>query len=92
MLGQDARIAPSVAPIGLQNPACYPRPRDRPSDGLAPEDPEVLAVKVSPVNREYLLKAEPEVFFLTEHYRDYPIVLVRLPHRAALEILGGTCG
>ena len=43
------------------------------------EDPKVLAVKVSPVNREYLLEAEPEVFFVTEHYRNYPIVLVRLP-------------
>jgi hypothetical protein len=43
------------------------------------EDPEVLAVKVSPVNREYLLKAEPAIFFVTEHYREYPIVLVRLP-------------
>jgi hypothetical protein len=36
-------------------------------------------VKVSPVNREYLLKAEPAIFFVTEHYREYPIVLVRLP-------------
>ena len=42
-------------------------------------DPEVLAVKVSPINREYLLQAEPDTFLLTEHYRDYPIVLVRLP-------------
>ena len=43
------------------------------------EDPEVLAVKVNPINREYLLQAEPDTFLLTEHYRDYPIVLVRLP-------------
>jgi hypothetical protein len=43
------------------------------------EDPRVLPVKVSPVNREYLLEAEPAIFFVTEHYRDYPIVLVRLP-------------
>jgi hypothetical protein len=43
------------------------------------DDPDVLAVKVSPVNRPYLLEAEPEIFFLTDHYRNYPIVLVRLP-------------
>ena len=43
------------------------------------EDPEVLAVKISPINREFLLQTEPAVFFLTDHYRDYPIVLVRLP-------------
>ena len=43
------------------------------------EDPEVLAVKVSPIDRGYLLQGEPEIFFVTDHYRDYPIVLVRLP-------------
>jgi hypothetical protein len=42
------------------------------------DDPDVLAVKVSPINREYLLRVEPEIFFLTDHYRDYPIVLIRL--------------
>jgi hypothetical protein len=36
------------------------------------EDPRVLAVKVSPIDREYLLRAEPEIFFLTDHYRNYP--------------------
>ena len=42
------------------------------------DDPDILAVKVSPINREYLLQFEPETFFVTDHYRDYPIVLVRL--------------
>ena len=42
------------------------------------DDPEILAVKVSPINREYLLQAEPKIFFMTDHYREYPIVLVRL--------------
>ncbi len=42
------------------------------------EDPDILAVKVNPINREYLLKSEPEIFLLTDHYRDYPIVLLRL--------------
>jgi hypothetical protein len=42
------------------------------------DDPQILAVKTSPVNREYLLQADPKVFFLTDHYRDYPIVLIRL--------------
>jgi hypothetical protein len=43
------------------------------------DDPNVLAVKVNPINRPYLLQAEPAIFFLTDHYRNYPIVLVRLP-------------
>ena len=42
------------------------------------DDPAFLAVKVSPVNREYLLQVEPAIFFVTNHYRDYPIVLIRL--------------
>jgi hypothetical protein len=42
------------------------------------DDPEILAVKTSPINREYLLQADPKVFFITDHYRDYPIVLIRL--------------
>ncbi|MGH7527689.1 MAG: MmcQ/YjbR family DNA-binding protein [Gemmatimonadales bacterium] len=42
------------------------------------EDPTILAVKVSPVDRDYLLQVEPDIFFVTEHYRNYPIVLVRL--------------
>ena len=42
------------------------------------DDPEILAVKTSPINREYLLRADPKVFFMTDHYRDYPIVLIRL--------------
>lgn len=29
------------------------------------EDPEILAVKVSPTNREYLLRVEPDIYFLT---------------------------
>lgn len=28
--------------------------------------------------REILLAADPEVFFLTDHYRGYPCVLLRL--------------
>jgi len=33
---------------------------------------------VSPVNREYLLQVDPAIFFITNHYREYPIVLIRL--------------
>jgi hypothetical protein len=30
--------------------------------------------------REMLMQAEPETFYLTDHYRNYPYVLVRLAH------------
>jgi hypothetical protein len=37
-----------------------------------------LAIRCDFVDREMLLQAAPEVFYLTDHYRDYPMVLVRL--------------
>jgi hypothetical protein len=42
------------------------------------EDGETLVLRVNPYERPYLLEAEPELFFLTDHYRDYPFVLLRL--------------
>ncbi|MGK9231653.1 hypothetical protein KXS07_08480 [Inquilinus limosus] len=44
------------------------------------EDGETLVVLgVGFDEREMLIEAEPEVFHLTPHYRDSPIVLMRLP-------------
>ena len=43
------------------------------------EDGESLVLKVGSIDeRDFLLKANPAVFFITEHYRDYPALLVRL--------------
>ena len=38
----------------------------------------VLALKMDINERDMLIEAEPSIFFLTEHYRAYPYVLVRL--------------
>lgn len=43
------------------------------------EDGETLVLRMDPLSREHALRAEPELFFLTDHYRDYDWVLVRLP-------------
>jgi hypothetical protein len=43
------------------------------------EDGETLVLKMDFVNRDLLLDAEPDVFHVTDHYRDYPCVLIRLP-------------
>jgi len=43
------------------------------------EDGETLVLKISFDTREILMKADPEIFYLTDHYRGYPTVLVRLP-------------
>jgi hypothetical protein len=54
------------------------------------EDGESVAVRVDPLDRDVLLAADPRAFFVTEHYRAYPWVLVRLAeahHPAAMELL-----
>jgi hypothetical protein len=50
------------------------------------EDGETLALRIGFDERELLLAADPEVFFLTDHYRGYPSVLVRLA-RASEDVL-----
>jgi hypothetical protein len=42
------------------------------------DDGESLVLKCNLFERQYLLDDFPDVFFLLEHYRDYPIVLVRI--------------
>ena len=43
------------------------------------EDGETLVLKVDFDSRDAMLKAYPGRFFVTDHYRGYPAVLVRLP-------------
>lgn len=43
------------------------------------EDGKTLVLKLPFVVRDHLIATEPAVFFLTDHYRNYPYVLVRLP-------------
>jgi len=42
------------------------------------EDGEVLVVKCGDDERDLRLAADPGTFFVTDHYRGYPTVLVRL--------------
>jgi hypothetical protein len=50
------------------------------------DDGESLAVRVERGERELLMGAEPEVFFITPHYEAYDWVLVRLPAIPADEL------
>lgn len=43
------------------------------------EDGRTLVLKCDLIQREMLLQVAPEVFFVTDHYRDYPLVLIDLP-------------
>ena len=41
-------------------------------------EPETLVVKVAIEDRGVLIEDAPETYYLTDHYRPYPVVLVRL--------------
>jgi hypothetical protein len=42
------------------------------------EDGETIAIRISFDEREIVMRAKPKTFYITDHYRDYPAVLVRL--------------
>ncbi|MBR0894148.1 MmcQ/YjbR family DNA-binding protein [Bradyrhizobium tropiciagri] len=43
------------------------------------EDGDSLVILgVPPDERDMLVESQPKVFYFTDHYRDYPIVLIRL--------------
>ena len=54
-------------------------------------EPNSIVVKIPIDQREELIAAEPDVYYLTEHYVNYPSVLVRLSkiNRDALRDLIG---
>jgi hypothetical protein len=53
------------------------------------EDGESIVVKTTFEDREYLMRDDPATFYITDHYRDWPMVLVRLSRvkRAVLQEL-----
>lgn len=42
------------------------------------EDGETMVVKCGDDERDFRLKADPRTFFVTDHYRGYPALLIRL--------------
>ena len=54
-------------------------------------EPNTLAVRIGFDQRAELMAAEPDVYYVTDHYVNYPCVLVRLSrvHRDALRDLLG---
>ncbi len=42
------------------------------------DDDTVLVVRISFEDRDLLMRAKPAMYFTTDHYRNYPAVLVRL--------------
>ena len=53
-------------------------------------DGDSVAIKVDFADRDVLLEADPRAFYLTDHYRPYPAVLMRLSQvreGVAIEVL-----
>ena len=42
------------------------------------EEGDTVVVKISPDEREIFHRADPDTFFWTDHYENYPMMLVRL--------------
>jgi hypothetical protein len=42
------------------------------------QDGTSLVLRADSLDRQILLQADPEVFYITDHYRNYPWILVRL--------------
>jgi hypothetical protein len=55
-------------------------------------EPHTIVVRISFEDRDRLLKEQPDVYYVTDHYVNYPSILVRLPRirRAELRELLGT--
>jgi hypothetical protein len=78
---EDARRLLLALP-GVEEGPCYGTPGWRVKKRFLArlkEDGETLVVKVGDEERDILLAADPDVFFLTPHYYGYPTVLIRLP-------------
>ena len=43
------------------------------------EDGQTLVLRTTLADRTRLLAADPEVFYLTDHYTNYSMILIRLP-------------
>jgi hypothetical protein len=82
-MGVTAAIAKAMllAMPGVEQGTAYGRPafklRGKLFAGLRDND-TVLGLPMSADDRELFLEMAPEIYFITDHYRGYPAVLVRL--------------
>ena len=51
------------------------------------EDGATMVLRIPMEERDVLLAMDPETFFITDHYRSYPAILVRL-ERVRVDVLG----
>ena len=72
----------ALALPGVEEYTCYGTPALRVGKKLLArlrEDGTTLVLKIEDSQRELLMQVDPDTYFMEEHYRGYPLVLVRLP-------------
>jgi hypothetical protein len=76
---EEVRELALALPATEERPS-YGTPGFRVSDKLFARvlDEESIVIKVELDHREALLQAHPDIFQVTPHYQDYPMVIVRL--------------
>jgi len=77
----DQVLAAGAKLRGVEQGMCYGTPALRVKGKFLlrlKEDAETVAIRIPMEDRDFLLKADPKVFYITEHYRDYPAILFRL--------------
>jgi hypothetical protein len=50
------------------------------------EDGESLVIRIGFLERDVQMRADPETFYITDHYLNYPAMLVRLPRVGAAKL------
>ena len=50
------------------------------------QDGTSLVLKVGDATRDHLLQADPDTFFITDHYRGYPYLLAHLDRLSATDL------
>ena len=71
----------ALALPGVEEYTCYGTPAFRVGKKLMArlrEDGDTLVMKIEDSRRELLLQVDPETYFMEDHYRGYPVVLLRL--------------
>lgn len=80
-IGFDEVRAYLLSLPGVEEGPCYGTPGFRVRGKLIArlkEDRDSLVVRLSFDEREMLMEADPDAFYITDHYRAWPSVLVRL--------------
>jgi hypothetical protein len=76
---EQVRLAAQALP-GIEDSTSYGTPALKVRGKLLArlhQSGECLVLRADLLDREILLQSDPQVFYITDHYRDYPWVLVR---------------